>query len=400
MATRPPLLVTHQGRMAIHKICILGFEDYPMLTGDSSLGPTGGESVQHVLLARAWRDLGLDVSIIVHDHGQPRVTNIDGIRAVAAYPRDAGIRVLRFVYPRLTSVMRAMREIDADVYYQSPAAPWSGVVAYFAKRFQKRSIVRIASDSDCLRGQQHVRYRHKPARNPRDRWLFDYGVLNASLVAAQTEQQRQLLAKHYTVVSKTLNIAVEVPALTATRSKDVDVLWVGNLRAVKRPDIALEVARRLPNYRFAIVGGWLPGGEAYFERIANEANALPNVTMTGPVSYEVAGEWFDRSRLHLNTSDYEGFPNTFLQAWVRRLPVVSFFDPDGVIQTRKLGRRSRDIQDMQTGIEQLLSDSVEYAEIGDRAHAFAVGEFSAKQIALRYLSLLEPDVSAATRVAA
>ena len=42
--------------MAITKICIIGLEDYAMLTGDSSYGYIGGESVQHVLLARAWRD--------------------------------------------------------------------------------------------------------------------------------------------------------------------------------------------------------------------------------------------------------------------------------------------------------------------------------------------------------
>ena len=149
--------------MAIHKICIVGLVDYAMLTGDVSYGHIGGESVQHVLLARAWRDLGLDVSIVVHDHGQPRVTTVDGIRAVAAYPRDGGMRVLRFLHPRLTGVTRAMREIDADVYYQSPAAPWSGVAVWFAKRFRKRSILRIASDSDCLKVRQ-------PTRLRRDSW--------------------------------------------------------------------------------------------------------------------------------------------------------------------------------------------------------------------------------------
>jgi hypothetical protein len=133
--------------MAITKICIVGLTDYAMLTGDTSFGHIGGESVQHVLLARAWRDLGLDVSIVVYDHGQPRIAKVDGIRAVAAYRQDAGLRGMRFVHPRLTQLVRAMREIDADVYYQSPAAPWSGVVAWFAKRFGKRSVLRLASDS-------------------------------------------------------------------------------------------------------------------------------------------------------------------------------------------------------------------------------------------------------------
>lgn len=373
------------------KICILGLEDFAMLTGDCSFGHVGGESVQHVLLARAWRELGFDVSIVVHDHGQPRVTTIDGIRAVAAHRRNAGVRVLRFVHPRLTSVLRAMREIDADIYYQSPAAPWSGIVAWFAKRNRKRSIIRIASDSDCLRGKSSTRFRQQP--NVRDRWLFDYGVLNASLLAAQTEQQRELLARHYGVHSEILNIAVDHPAKASAPSKNIDVLWVGNLRQVKRPDIALEMARRLPHYRFAFVGGSVPGGEAYFRQMESEAKTLPNVTFVGAVAYQAVEAWFERSRVHLNTSDYEGFPNTFLQAWIRRVPVVSFFDPDGLIRRRALGLHCSGMLEMQAALERLLRNPAECAEIGLRAYAFASSAFSAHQIAARYLDLLEANAS-------
>jgi glycosyltransferase involved in cell wall biosynthesis len=368
--------------MAITKICIIGLEDYAMLTGDSSYGYIGGESVQHVLLARAWRDLGLDVSIVVHDHGQPRVTTVDGIRAITAYRKGEGIRMVRFFHPRLSSVVRAMREVDADVYYQSPAGAWSGIAVWYAKQVGKPSIVRIAGDNDCRRGQQPMRHR-------RDRWLFDYAIRNASVLAAQTEKQRELLVQHYGVHSEILNIAVDAANAGAARSKDIDVLWVGNLRHVKRPDILLELARRLPGYRFAMVGGNVPHGEAYFERIAAQAKALPNVVMAGAVPYDAVGGWFERSRIHVNTSDSEGFPNTFLQAWIRSVPVVSFFDPDGLIERRDLGRRCVDTDDMCAAIDQLLRNPAAGAAIGERAQAFVSGQYSARHIALQYLELLE-----------
>ena len=373
--------------MAIRKICILGLEDYAMLTGDSSFGHIGGESVQHVLLARAWRDLGLETSIIVNDHGQPHETTIDGIRAVTAFRARAGIRVLRFVHPRLTSVTRAMREVNADVYYQSPAGAWSGVAAWFARRHRKRSILRIASDIDCIRGKQAIRYL-------RDRRLFEYGVLNASLVAAQTAYQRSLLSEHYGVRSEILKIAVEAPPASGATQKDIDVLWVGNLRDMKRPELALELARRLPQYRFALVGGSVPGLEAYFEQIVRAARELPNVHATGPVPYREIGAWFDRSRVHLNTSNVEGFPNTFLQAWIRSIPVVSFFDPDSVIRQRRLGRACRDIDEMTAALDQLLRNPAACADIGGRAHAYVARDFSARDIAARYLDLLDSAAEA------
>jgi glycosyltransferase involved in cell wall biosynthesis len=367
--------------MANRKICIVGLDDYAMLTGNTAFGLTGGESVQHVLLAKAWRDLGLDVSIIVRDHGQPRITTIEGIRAIAAYPQQGGIFALRFLHPRMTGIWRAMRDIDADIYYQSPASPWAGLAALFAKTFDKQLIMRIASDSDCRRGQQPMPYR-------RDRWMFDYGVLNASLMAAQTEQQRDLLRRNYGVNSEILNIAVELPSSPAPR-KDVDVLWVGNFRRVKRPDLAVELAKRLPQYRFALLGGSAPGGEAYFDRIVTEARALPNVVVTGGLPYRSTGEWFDRSRLHVNTSDYEGFPNTFLQAWVRGVPVASFFDPDRLIERRGLGRRCMDVESMCNAIDEVLKAPEELKTMGERAREFVSQQYSARDIAVKYLELLD-----------
>ncbi len=376
--------------MTTKKICIVGLDDYPMLTGDSSYGYTGGESVQHVLLARAWRDLGMEVSIIVYDCGQPRVTVVDGIRAVAAFARGAGVPGFRFIHPRTSGVWSAMRDIDADIYYQSPASPWAGVAAAFAKTFARQFVLRIASDSDCRRGEQPMRFR-------RDRWLYDYGVRKASLVAAQTEQQRELLKRNYAVNSEILNIAVEVPRRAAQGVKDVDVLWVGNFRSVKRPDLLIELARRLPQYRFALVGGSVPNGQAYYDRMAAEARSLPNLVMTGGIPYADVGAWFERSRIHVNTSDYEGFPNTFLQSWVRGVPVVSFFDPDGLIERRALGRRCADLEGMRAAIDSLLRDDVERETIGERAREFVSVQYSAREIARRYLELLDRPQTALMR---
>jgi glycosyltransferase involved in cell wall biosynthesis len=380
--------------MSISRICIIGLDDFAMLTGDTSYGYIGGESVQHVLLARAWRDLGIDVSIIVHDHGQPRITGVDGIRAVACCGRQDGVKLVRYVYPRMTSVLRAMREIDADLYYQSPAGGLAGLVAGFAKQHGKRSIVRIASDSDCMRLRL-------PLGRRIDRWLYEYGLRNASLVAAQTERQRELLSRNFGVQSEIMNIVVDPPSSSnAAASRDVDVLWVGNFRPVKRPDIVLEMARRRPQYRFALVGGSArsPAGQAYFSRVAQEAASLSNVQMTGTVPYEHVGTWFDRARVHVNTSDYEGFPNTFLQAWIRRVPVVSFFDPDNLIERRGLGRRCRDVEDMCLALDELLGDPSRCAAIGERSYAAASSQYSAREIALRYLEAIEGR-SASFRVA-
>ena len=362
------------------KICIVGLEDFPQLAQLKSAKYVGGESVQHVLLARAWRDLGHEVSMVVHDHGQGRDTYVDGIRAVAPYTRDEGIPVFRFAHPRLTGMIAALREIDADVYYQSPAGAATGITAWFCRRHGKRFISRIASDLACIPGKQLIRYW-------RDRKIYEYGLRNADLIVAQSEQQRSLLQRNYGLKSEVLDMAVEMPS-GPQPEKDIDVLWVSNLRPVKRPEIVLELAQRLPEVRFTLAGGALPGTDEYFRTVTEAAKSIPNLTCPGAVPYTDVGTMFSRAKIFLNTSQIEGFPNTFLQAWVRGVPVVAFFDPDSQIKQRQLGHTATDLEDMVRAIVRLLQDHEERERIGERARAYAIAQFGPTHIASRYLEML------------
>ena len=166
------------------------------------------------------------------------------------------------------------------------------------------------------------------------------------------------------------------------------MLWVSNLRALKRPELALELARQLPQVKFTLAGGPMPGGETYYEDVLAAAARLPNVTMLGPVRYAETGALFDRAKVFLNTSSIEGFPNTFLQAWIRGVPVVSFFDPDSLVQRLSLGSIANSLDDMRESIRDLLENDADRQLIGRRARDFATREYTSG-VAARYLELLD-----------
>jgi glycosyltransferase involved in cell wall biosynthesis len=365
------------------RICIVALDAYPVLAASSAVPYVGGESVQHVLLARAWRDLGVDVSMVVHDHGQPRRHEIDGIRVHSMCPRDSGVRVIRFVHPHMTTLFRALWAANADIYYQSPASVDTGLVAWFCRRFGRRFVFRIASDANCMPGRQLISYW-------RDRKLFEYGMRNACLVAAQTAYQQQLLRQNYGLESQVISMAADLATPLPPERKDIDVLWVSNFREVKRPDAVVEIARALPKIGFTMVGGALPGAEACFERVSAAARELPNLSVLGPVPYHQVGGLYDRARLFLNTSTMEGFPNSFLQAWMRGLPVVSTFDPDdGLIRREQLGTAVSTVAELIPAVQQTLQDPVLAARTARRAHQFAVQQFSGPAVARRYLEYLD-----------
>jgi glycosyltransferase involved in cell wall biosynthesis len=367
--------------LTARKICIVGLDSYGMLSGEGDPKYIGGESIQHVLLARAWRDMGHQVSIVVHDEGQGERRVHEGITAIAAHTRKGGIRGLRFFHPRATKLLSALMAADADIYYQSPAGANTGFAGWFARSMGKRFIFRVASDSDTEKEHGRIQFW-------RDRKLYNYGLRRADLVAAQTDHQARMLRENHGIDSHVVNMMVETPAADAPAHKDIDVLWVSNFRALKRPELALELARQLPQVNFTLVGGPMPGGQTYYEDVRAAAARLPNVTMRGPVRYRDSGALFDRAKIFLNTSTIEGFPNTFLQAWVRGVPVVTFFDPDGLVQRLPLGRVATSLDDMREGIRGLLDVESDRQLLGRRAREFTLREYTTG-VAAKYLDLLD-----------
>jgi glycosyltransferase involved in cell wall biosynthesis len=127
---------------------------------------------------------------------------------------------------------------------------------------------------------------------------------------------------------------------------------------MKRPELFIELARRLPSVRFRMVGG--ADDPARLEQIANAAAALENLQFEGFVPYAEIDKRFDGARLFVNTSDAEGFPNTFLQAWARGIPAVSFLGNAEIHDGDLSGTHARDIGHMAAIVERLMSDDAEW----------------------------------------
>ena len=346
------------------KLCIVGLANLRILAPEHARGGVGGAERQQVMLAKALQQRGFDISMIVHNEGQPDGRAWGGVTTYAAYRARAGIPGLRFVYPRWTGLWSALKRADADIYYLSCASMQLGEASLFARRYQRKVVFRVASDMDCdpwLPGMGD--WRHKA--------LFRYGLRRADAVLAQTRKQQGMLAR----LGRSSRIAAPLSDLALSarerEARDLRVLWVNNFRESKRADLLLELARRMPRVSFDMVGGPIFGHERSFQRARAAAASLPNVRFHGFLPYEQTAGLYARARLLVSTSEIEGFPNTYLQAWASGTPVVAFFDPDETIVRSRLGHVVRTLDEMQLATTTLLTNDVEWDETSDRCRAYA-----------------------------
>lgn len=362
------------------KVCLVGLDNLPVLAPEYRQHTVGGESVQQTLLARALAARGHDVSMVTADYGQSDGELWDGIRVYKAYRPEAGLAVLRFVHPRWSGLWSALARADAQVYYTSCAGMHVAALALFCRRHGRRFVFRCASDSDCDPSRLLIRY-------ARDRWLYSYGLRRADAILVQSASQAASLWRHYGLAGRVAGMLVE-PAMRPGE-RDIDVLWVGNIRHVKRPERVLALAAQLPQAGIHMVGGTLPGEEALYERMRSEALGCPNLTFHGRMAYRDVSAMYAHARLLVNTSEVEGFPNVYLQAWIHGVPVIAYLDPDGVIRRNGLGAVVESPLRMRDEVRRLLADSAALSEMSERCRAFMAREFGEERILAPYLAAFE-----------
>lgn len=169
------------------------------------------------------------------------------------------------------------------------------------------------------------------------------------------------------------------------RYKQKVVIWAGNLGRNKRPELFIQLARdcSIPDLRFVLIGGH--SDTTYLKTILH--NIPRNLTVTGKLSFEDTLKWFDRASILVNTSLKEGFPNTFIQSWLRGIPVITTgVNPDLIITENNLGIIADSSANLLNALHELLSDEEKYSKQGTHIMEFALKRFSIEVTAAHFLN--------------
>lgn len=358
------------------RLCVVSLSAYPLLARQD-IEIVGGAELQSMLLAKELARRGFDVSFVVLDHGQKSPEIIDGIKIIKSYPKTtpAGIHCTT-----LSLVWKALSEANADVYYGFRGI--AGIVALYCLLSRKRLVIGIPSDME-VEGE-------RAGKSNIYNWLWRFDLKVASRVISQTKYQQEMLEKSFGRDSIIIKASHAMETRVIEKSAPPVALWVSTIRPQwKQPELFLKLASAIPGARFQMIGG--PSEDKkFYQGIREQASKIPNLDFVGFVPHHEVGKYFERASILVNTSDVEGFPNTFLEAWSRYSPVVSLnIDPDEIICQQKLGFHSRTFGQMVNDVKLLLRDIELRQDLGRNGRRYVEQEHDLKVVVEQYIRLFQ-----------
>ena len=354
----------------------------------------GGAEWQTFVLCRALREAGWDVHYIAESltgkSGQ--TTGKEGIIVHWLPPLQWRSRVHPAQRRFRDSVFSILDEIKPDIIYTRGNNAFTGIGVTHRYRATRMTKVAWGAAADWEISwdfyRQRLAYYQKSWWRKSLLWLDacfkdgDHGneIHEADTVIVQTSAQQQLVRERFHKEAVVLSSSHEVPSNLPAKRTPMTVVFVAHIGRRKRVDLFVDLARRCADMdaRFQVVGDF--ADSVHEKEIRTRAKELSKIEFLGQQPTEETNRLIAESSLLVSTTDAgrEGYPNVFVQAWLRRTPVVSLaFDPDSVISEHEfLGCYARSMDTLINEVRRLLVNPSRLGVMGRSAREWAIRRHS------------------------
>ncbi len=352
-------------------------------------GVTGGAEKQAYLLARELVKRGHEVVFLtLNPAGRPEVENDGGIEVVRRLKRRGKFQFLD--YP---AILRELHRYSPEVvisrirFYYLPLSLYAlqrnkVSVAFIPENSlstlfpELRKILKLSLKAPSLKTPLHLL--HALVID-----LFSqFGLLLSKVIIVQNETQRRNVRRFFFRSSVKLPSIFVPPDVSLEKDREPLIVWVGNARAEKRPQLFVGLAERLPQYRFVMVG----------RKTERFRGLLPNLTVMGELPHGEALRWIGRAWVLVNTSVDEGFSNTFLEAWYMRTLVMSYSaDPDNLISSG-LGLKVGSTEGAARELTRVLQNEEERLRIVEGAYKYVMNTHVPDVVVPRFMGIINKNL--------
>jgi glycosyltransferase involved in cell wall biosynthesis len=315
----------------------------------------GGANVQMYQIARELGQCeGVDCLTLTEDYERIDFADTARFRLVKTYRKSDTVLIKFWKYHK------ALRTIKPDAIVQHGLTLFSSLLACYCWFFRIRFVYMFAHDNEVS-----GRYQESGRKNP----LFWLLLRCARVLVAQSRYQRDELLRRY---GKQAHILRNGFYLKPTRqSAGKYILWVARHSDWKRPELFIRLAELNPDVSFRMV---CPRSKADgYDILLARARKVANLEFIEYVPFDRIDDYFAAAKVFVNTSDHEGFPQTFIQAAMNGVPVVSLnVDPDNILTDNSSGfccHGSMETLNEKLGV--LMANAALYREMSENAFRYA-----------------------------
>ena len=356
--------------------------------------PVGGWAVELRAWLQGFRALGVETAVLTRDDAPDAAEKLGETQMLRVYAPRGRIPGLSYLGRFLPRMVIAGRRFRPDAVIQAVAGINTGLMMLLARIIGRPFIYRCANDID-------VDDRYRPRLGKTASVLFAFGFARADGYLAQNGYQldairRRFPGKPSIILHNPYQARHDGPRIA--RGQRSYVAWLGVFQPQKNLPLLARLAEALPEVPFRIGGK----PEVAMNDPATQAalatlRALPNVSFAGYLKRTEVPDFLSHAVVLLSTSHYEGFSNTFLEAWGAGTPMVApaRVDPDGLIAARGLGRVADNDDALIAAVHAVMQmPQTEYEALSAHCRNHVETEHDPERLAGRMIAFLRNEIGA------
>ena len=302
----------------------------------------GGAEIQSIYIAQELTKRNWNVNFLTSDFGQDKITKRKGITFYNVFNYSqlsiiSFFKIFRFIFKhkKNTFVFRSASIQTAFI----------ALISFYL--FRSKVIYMIASDMEV-----------EPELFKKQRSKLTFVLMNhlykiTNVLTVQSQYQMNKMRNSNPNIFILSNI---IPEKNIENTEKKYISWVGKSLKMKKPELFLKLAQENPKEKFIMILAKNSDNDPYWLKLKEEATEIKNLTFLGQQEHTEVIKIYNKSKIYVITSEFEGFSNSMMEAMQAGCSILSYaVNPDQIIDRFELGLYSnKNIENLRKNLKTLI----------------------------------------------
>lgn len=350
--------------------------------------PAGGAATQALAWIRGLLKEGQQVCVMTRIENAAEIKDeYRDITLIPLYEVKVGTRKRMSLFNSLRYIYFKIKEHKPDYIFVGIPGWESFFMAIISRYLKVKMIQRISSDA-------YVDGRHKIHNMKIKRYLQSKIYPMVNLVVCQNDYQVDTLGNTYPHSRNIVKIYNPYYSDNNNNQGIRDsierkyIAWIGLFHYPKNIPLLYDIANAFEQDTFKIAGTTGTSIDDTSLMYIEKLKVLPNVEFVGFLDIKQILKLLSGAKYLLNTSYYEGFSNTFLEAMSVGTPIITSrsVNPDDIVDRYNLGIVYDNMNDLKAKYAQVGSE--EYEMMSKNAREYVYNHHDYRKVAKQLLDIL------------